>query len=195
MILYHASQTKGLTVLEPRVSNHGVPRVYFSEKRENVLVYLSNAIEKHCRETGFAWNGPWQKWGPYGFDPDGRLRLEEYYPDALAQTYKGIPGYIYSAETAQKEEIFAPLSDIPWSVTASEPVAVSGCEFIPDAYEEILKAETAGLIRILRYEEAVQNPKWMDWNRRTMEEEYKNAADHPEYRHFIRAKFGIGKEN
>ena len=53
MILYHASQTKGLTVLEPRVSNHGVPRVYFSEKRENVLVYLSNAIEKFCRETGF----------------------------------------------------------------------------------------------------------------------------------------------
>ena len=52
-MLYHASGTGGIRVLEPRRSNHGVPLVYFSRKRENVLVYLSNAIEKYCRETGF----------------------------------------------------------------------------------------------------------------------------------------------
>ncbi len=40
---YHASPTKDLTTLEPRISNHGVPLVYLSKKRENVLVYLSNA--------------------------------------------------------------------------------------------------------------------------------------------------------
>ena len=27
---------------------------------------------------------------------DGRLRFEEYYPNALEDTYKGIEGYIYS---------------------------------------------------------------------------------------------------
>lgn len=195
MILYHASPTGGLTVLEPRVSNHGIPRVYFSEKRENVLIYLSNAIERYCRETGFAWDGPWQKWGPYGFDPDGRLRLEEYYPDALVTTYGGVSGYIYSVETGQNKTAFVPFAEIPQAVISSEPAAVSGCEFIPDAYEEILRAETAGLIRILRYEEAVQNLKWMEWIRRTMAKEYETAADHPEYRHFIRGKFGIGKEH
>lgn len=44
-MLYHASPTGGLTVLTPHVSNHGHPLVYFSNKRENVLVYLSNAVE------------------------------------------------------------------------------------------------------------------------------------------------------
>lgn len=43
-MLYHASPTGGLTVLTPHVSNHGRPLVYFSKKRENVLVYLSNAV-------------------------------------------------------------------------------------------------------------------------------------------------------
>ena len=35
---YHASPTGGIRVLEPRPSNHGVPLVYFSDRRENVLV-------------------------------------------------------------------------------------------------------------------------------------------------------------
>ena len=52
---YHASQVEGIKQLEPRVSDHHVPLVYFSTKRENTLVYLSNAIEKYCRETGFVW--------------------------------------------------------------------------------------------------------------------------------------------
>lgn len=75
---YHASPVKGLTQLRPQLSNHGIPLVYFSVKRENVLVYLSNSIEKYCKETGFSYNGKYQKWGPYGFDKDGRQRLEEY---------------------------------------------------------------------------------------------------------------------
>lgn len=95
---YHASQTPDIKTLEPRVSNHGIPLIYFSEKRENVLVYLSNAIEKYCTETGFSYSGPWEKWGPYGFDRDGRFQFEEYYPNALVDTYKGVSGYIYTAD-------------------------------------------------------------------------------------------------
>ena len=82
-MFYHASQVKDIKELEPRVSNHGVPLIYFSRKRENVLVYLSNAVEKFCKETGFEYNSTWRKWGSYGFEKDGRQRLEEYYPDAF----------------------------------------------------------------------------------------------------------------
>ena len=60
---YHASQTKGIKVLKPRVSNHNIPLIYFSNKRENVLVYLSNAIEKFCKETNFKYDGIYSKWG------------------------------------------------------------------------------------------------------------------------------------
>ena len=53
-MLYHASPIGGLTELRPHISNHGIPLLYFSQKRENTFVYLSNAVEKYCRETGFA---------------------------------------------------------------------------------------------------------------------------------------------
>ena len=183
-MLYHASSVGGIRRLEPRTSNHGVPLIYFSKKRENVLVYLSNAIEKYCRETGFVYAGRWQKWGPYGFDEDGVQRLEEYYPDALEKTYKGVSGYIYRAETVTDSGF--PLR-IPDGVTSSEPVPVSGAEFVSDAYEAILEAERQGLIRILRYEG--MSDKMRAWNRRTILEEYEGAADHPEYRHFLRGNF------
>ena len=97
-MLYHASPVAAIKTLIPHVSNHDRALVYLSEKRENVLVYLSNAVEKHCRETGFAWNAPWYKWASYGFTKDGLLLLEEYYPNATEETYKGVSGYIYQAE-------------------------------------------------------------------------------------------------
>ena len=54
MTFFHASQIKGIQVLEPRISNHNLPLIYFSGKRENVLVYLSNAVEKTCKEKKFS---------------------------------------------------------------------------------------------------------------------------------------------
>ena len=183
---YHASPVRGIKVLEPRVSNHGVPLIYFSKKRENVLVYLSNAVEKYCKETGFAYCGPWEKWGPYGFNPDGTQRIEEYYPNALADTYQGVSGYIYSAETITDSGFSL---QIPDAATSCQPVTVTRCEFIPDAYEAILAAEREGLITILRYEDS--SPAQLEWNFRTIREEYEAAADHPDYRHFIEGKFHI----
>ena len=183
---YHASPVRGIKVLEPRISNHGVPLIYFSKKRENVLVYLSNAVEKYCKETGFAYRGPWKKWGPYGFNPDGTQRIEEYYPNALADTYRGVSGYIYSAETITDSGFSL---RIPDAAGSSQPVTVTRCEFIPDAYEAILAAEREGLITILRYEDS--SPAQLEWNARTIREEYEAAADHPDYRHFIEGKFHI----
>ena len=160
---YHASPFGGITQLKPRVSNHGIPLVYFSKKRENVLVYLSNAVEKYCKETGFLYEGIYQKWGPYGFNRDGRQRLEEYYPNALISTYQGVSGYI------------------------------AGSEFIPDAYEAILQAEREGLLSVVRYEELSEKAK--EWNEKTIREEYENASEHPEYRHFLKGNFpGILKD-
>ena len=156
---YHASPIKGITRLEPRVSNHGIPLIYFSKKRENVLVYLSNAVEKYCRDTGFIYDGKWEKWGPYGFGRDGRQRLEEYYPNALINTYKGVSGYIYSVETIEKSGFDL---QIPDAAASSTPADVVSVEFIPDAYEAILQAERAGLITILRYEQ--MPAKMREWS-------------------------------
>ena len=181
---YHASPVEGIKQLEPRVSDHHIPLVYFSTKRENTLVYLSNAIQKYCKETGFIYDGIWKKWGPYGFTRDGIQQLQEYYPNALEKTYKGVSGYIYRAESITDScfEI-----KIPNAASSNAPVTVVGAEFVPDAYEAILEAEEKGLIAILRYEEMLE--KMRDWIKRTIHQEYEENADHPEYRHFLKGNF------
>lgn len=185
-MFYHASSIKGIKTLEPKISNHGIPLIYFSAKRENVLVYLSNAVEKFCKETGFNYSGVWHKWASYGFDKDSILTLDEYYPDALIDTYKGVSGYIYSAETINNS---GDIINVPYAVTSRENVDVSDCEFIEDAYDEIFKAEENGLIRITRYEQL--NDAKLKWIAETMKREYETSVDHPEYRYFIENKFGI----
>lgn len=183
-LLYHASPTAGITLLEPHISNHGIPQVYFSRKRENVLVYLSNAIEKHCHETGFAYHGIWQKWGPYGFNEQGLVRIEEYYPDALRDTYQGVSGCLYCVEESPD---MRELSGIKEAVVSSSAVPVRACEFIPDAYEEILKSDREGKIDLLRYED--RSPQQRAWIERQIREEYQAAGGHPEYRYFLEHKF------
>jgi hypothetical protein len=184
-MFYHASRTKGIEILQPRISNHNVPLIYFSRKRENVLVYLSNAIEKCCKENNFDYSGVWKKWGTYGFDKNGIQRIEEYYPNALVDTYRGVDSYIYYADYVEDCGF---QTQIPDAVTSDKPVVVSKCEYISDAYEAILSAEKKQLVRIVRYDE--MSEEMHTWVERTIREEYKNASEHPEYRFFLKQKFG-----
>ena len=183
-MLYHASSVGGIEVLQPRIADNGMPLIYFSRKRENVLVYLVNAVERYCRETGFAHEGTYAKWGPYGFGKDGRLELSEYYPNALEKTYRGASGYIYCVEDVVDSGFKVQIPDV---VTSSIPVPVSEVEYVPDAYEAILEAERNGLITIARYGE--QGPGFMGWLEKTITAQYAGAEDLPEYRHFLRGNF------
>lgn len=183
---YHASQIADIEVLEPRISNHNTPLIYFSTKRENVLVYLSNAIEKHCKETGFTHDGKWHKWASYGFESDGTLRIDEYYPNAIEDTYKGVSGYIYYTDTVCETEENININNV---VITSKPVSVSGFEFVEDAYSEILKTFEKGLIKIRRYED--MSDKILSWIENTIKNEYKEAKNKPDYRYFLEAKFSF----
>ena len=186
-MFFHASQIGKIKILEPRISNHNIPLIYFSDKRENVLVYLSNAVEKVCKEKHFKFNGLWHKWGSYGFEKDGRLRFEEYYPNALEDTYKGIEGYIYSCskiDPYQKLDI-----KIPNTFITAQKTTVDNCEFIPDAYNEMINAEANGLITILRYNEFIGNIKRREWLKKTIIDEYRNNSAHPDYRFFLESRF------
>ena len=185
-MLYHASPIGGITTLEAHVSNHGKPLIYLSSRRENVLVYLSNAVEKHCRETGFVWDGPWMKWASYGFTKDGILQLEEYYPNATHETYHGVSGYVYEVAVHEGAE---PQADIPCAFTSEKPLPVAACTFIPDAYEALLSAEASGLLRIKRYEEISENT--LRWLEKVIPAEYARAENHPEYRRFLQSKFSF----
>ena len=165
-----------------------MPFINFSDKRENVLVYLSNAVEKVCREAHFEYSGIWHKWGSYGFEKDGRLRFEEYYPNALEDTYRGVQGYIYScSQITPYREIDIKIPNVHISAQRTE---VHSCEFVPDAYNELLKAECEGKITILRYKEFITNEKRQEWLGKVIAEEYQKSESHPEYRFFLKARFG-----
>lgn len=178
---YHASPISGLTLLEPQTSNHGTPLVYASSKRENVLVYLSNAVEKHCREVGFSHNGRWRKWASYGFE-NGKLVLEEYWPEATNWTYQNVGGYIYTVEGD-----FTPQADIPDAYTTATPARVVGCEWVPDAFLALLQAEKEGKLRLKSYAENSETT--LHWLKTVIQREYEQAETAPEYRRFLLDKF------
>ena len=87
---YHASNIKDLKVLKPHISSHGISWVYFSTKKENVLVYLSNAVEKHINEKYGRPLKEYVKWASYGINASGLVRIEEYYPNATEETFRGV---------------------------------------------------------------------------------------------------------
>lgn len=186
---FHASQVPDIKVLEPRISNHNTPLIYFSTKRENVLVYLSNAVEKHCKDTGFVHNGKWHKWASYGFDDDGILVFDEYYKGALEDTYSGVTGYIYCVENICENELSDKINNV---ITSTIPVEICGFEIIEDAYLEMLKAADSGLIRIRRYEDLSEG--MLHWIEKTIKKEYENAVNEPDYRYFLEAKFQFLKK-
>ena len=109
--------------------------------------------------------------------------LEEYYPDAFGDTFAGIPGWIYRAES----ENCIPLEGIPGAFVSETPVKVAGREFVPDAYEAILQAEKEGLVLLRRYES--HSPEKLRWIGDMVKKEYQNAAKYPDYQDFLQAKF------
>lgn len=183
-MFFHASQTPNIKVLTPRISNHGKPLIYFTKKRENALVYLSNAVEKYCKEAGIKHKGAYKTWASYGFNKDGILELDEYYPNATEDTYKGVSGFIYSAG---KIGDYKEMTDIPFAVTCENPVTVENCEFISDSYEAILESAQRGEIILKRFEESTLAK--LEWIRKTVTDEYKNPISNSEYRMFLKAKF------
>ena len=182
-MLYHASPIPDIKTLTPHTSNHGKPLIYFSFKRENVLVYLSNAVEKHCRERGFPHSCSYHKWGSYGFTRDGLLRLDEYWPNATQYTYKGVSGCIYTVS----EEHLTPMEDIPFAFTSDKPVPVISCEYIPDAYQALLSAAEEGRIILTSYSQ--NSPRMLDWIKSAITDEYEKSQGSPEYRFFLREHF------
>lgn len=180
---YHASKIKDLKVLKPHVSMHGKHWVYFSDKMENVLVYLSNAVEKFIFKKYKRPLNEYKKWATYGFTQDGIIRLEEYYPNALEDTFKGIKAYIYTVNDLSDVNT---INDIKNVFVVTEEIKVDGCIEIEDAYDEILKLEKQGKIAIQRYEETSEKKR--NWIKQTIINEYQNS-ENMDYKEFLIAKF------
>lgn len=112
------------------------------------------------------------------------MRIEEYYPNATVDTYKGVSGYIYSVANIDS---YKNQEDVPYAVITDCAVSVTSCEYIPDAYEAIIDAIENGKIILKKYHD--NNEKMLKWIEDAIKSDYKKASDHPEYREFLKAKF------
>lgn len=72
-------------------------------------------------------------------------RIEEYYPNAIKETYVGKSGYTY---TCKEPKEYTNPTNIYCAVVTKEEVDV---EYIEDVYQKILEYEKEGILEIKRY--------------------------------------------
>lgn len=182
-MFYHASSTADIKTLIPFFSGHGTPLVYFSTKKENTLVYLSNPVEKYCKEIGFEPSERYYRFMSYRFTKDNILEVLEYWPNALEETYAGVSGYIYATSYLPNAQTM----DIPYVTASKAPVNIESAEYIPDTYLAIKQAEKEGKLRIVRYHE--NSAGSLEQIKKLVCREYKKAQTIPAYKAFLEAKF------
>ena len=175
MKLYHGSSVPGITQLKPFLTGPDNP-VCLTHNAAMATLYTHNPLP---RPLG---------WFPYDWDKEGNLHYKEYYPDAMADIYKGHSGYVYTCEG----DFDLPHPDkMPWVYLSTEPVAVSNCRFIPDIYEELLTLEQAGRLTVHRYETLAEGQ--LAWIRQMVEQQIDSfhLRDNPdsEYARFIHAHY------
>lgn len=137
MNFYHGSRVQGLKGLLPFESEHKKPYIYFATNPVVALFYSVKAVEK-----------PYN-WFPYGFTNEGIPVYTEYYPNALADVYKGKIGYLYLCRNL--ENLKNP-TNINGAYVSEEPVVVTGCEEISDIYLKFLQYEKDGILIVKRYD-------------------------------------------
>lgn len=146
-MFYHGSSIGKLAELNPFVSEHGKPYIYFASNPVVALFYTVKAVEKPF------------SWYPYGFK-NGIPVYTEYYPNALADVYKGKTGYIYEFERIDGAEN---PTDINCACVCSLPVKTDKITEIPDVYEMLLEHEKNGELIIERYDFLSESRKlWIE---------------------------------
>ena len=85
-----------------------------------------------------------------------------------------------------------PLKGILDVYVTQDEVKVDDCEYVVDAYAEILKAEKEGKIVIERFEDITDKKR--EWIVKTISSEYENT-DNEDYKEFLLDKFEWLKEN
>jgi len=156
MILYHGSNTTGLTRLMPKQADHDRPYVYLTTIEQVAAFYLCNAVER-----------PYY-WFPYGFENGSDIPVyHELYPDALRQVSEGVKGCIYIVNAGEDEYI--PFRNIPCARLGTAALDVADCIDVPDAYELLQEYISKGRLKVSHYED--KTPEQLEWW-------YSMVADH-----------------
>lgn len=146
MTLYHGSRTADIKMLKPNQADHDRPYVYMTTIDVVAALYLCNAVER-----------PYY-WFPYGFENGSDIPVyHELYPDALREVSENVTGYIYEV-TAENNQVI-PFKNIPCARLATEPVQVTDCIRVENAYDLLMAYVKQGKLKISRYYEKTQQQR------------------------------------
>ncbi len=144
MTFYHGSAVGGLTRLEPYLSEHKKPYVYFSSNPVVAMLYSVKPVPK-----------PFSFY-PYGFDSKGAVIYSEYYKNAFEKIYLGKVGYLYECEDIIDAENPTSINCV---CTVSRAVDISRVTEIKDCYAWFKEYEKQGLFRIKPFEDISENER------------------------------------
>jgi hypothetical protein len=152
---YHGSKIRGLQSLTPSISIHKENYVYLTTSKMVSLIYCVNAIESFYEKEGLEKPEKFHPWYSYGFR-NGKLVLEECYPNALQETYENKEGIIYKCSPPQN--VSNP-TNIYCAYVTTEQVKVLEEIVYKNIYSTILEFEQKGLLEIRRFEELASTEK------------------------------------
>ncbi|MBQ9132980.1 MAG: hypothetical protein IJX64_00455 [Clostridia bacterium] len=137
--LYHGSGIKGITKLYANAKLHDTNQdvIYLTNNIPYSLFYIWD-------ETHIGFRGKhitaWIK--------NGITYYEEQFPEQLKTFYKGAAGYLYCI--AKHSECF-PVKEREGMFFSSVDTEVEKAIYIPDVYEELMRYEMIGKLKVLRY--------------------------------------------
>lgn len=143
-LFFHGTIIGGITELIPFSKSHNTIKksvVYLTPNNSYALFYI--------------WSRPY-KWVTFDIDDQGVVVFKENFENHLYEFYANVSGYIYTCD-GNNPQIYKTHIN---SVYNSEfPVRIIGCEEISDVYSEILKRETIGTVKVVRYNSLSINKK------------------------------------
>lgn len=139
--LYHGSITPNILQISPisQLHNSDIKVVYLTDNIPYALFYIWDKEHNHYDGKHVT---AWIK--------DGTANYEEQFPDQLETFYKGVSGYLYTCSFTSKIKAVENRECLYYS---GENVTAESCEYIPDVYNELLKYEAVGQLKIRRYSE------------------------------------------
>lgn len=177
MKLFHGSSIGNITVLEPKQADHDRPYVYMTAIEVVAAFYLCNGVER-----------PYY-WFPYGFAQNSAVPIyHELYPNALKEVSEGVSGYIYEI-TADESKVI-PLKNIPCARLAAQPIPVTGCTRIINAYDWFMEAVKEGKMQIGHFTDKMEQELNWWYSQLVSYLQAKDMAKQPDcsYAMFIRQK-------
>ena len=144
MAYYHCSPVAGLTVLRP-----GKPKAFDKPARVYMTTLLPMALMYSVQNYEYT----------YGYNKDGQIHFDEYFPNELEILYRGKCAFLYNCAPESVET-----TQIPNEAVSAQDVPVLSEIAIPDAYEALLEQERLGALVIRRHHELPE--RMLEWIRK-----------------------------